>query len=143
MVRIERLRWDPHGGKFRRTGDSIECTPATLEGVQPGRAQPARRFLKGPVPWAWIIAASALPGKALLVGLCIWRLRGATKRESVVLGNADLEPLGIDRAAKSRALAALERAGLVRLKRRAGGFPEVTILEPHLVDPLKGPCSVR
>src|SRR4051812_29283568 len=70
MIRIERLRWDAHGGTFRRTGEAIECTPVTLEGVQPGRAQPARRFLKGPVPWAWIIAASALPGKALLVGLC-------------------------------------------------------------------------
>jgi hypothetical protein len=132
-TRIERLRWDAHGGKFRQTGECVECTPATLGGLQPWQAQATRRYLKGPVPWAWVIAASALPGKALLVGLCIWRLRGATKRETVVLGNADLEPLRIDRAAKSRALAALERAGLVRIKRQPGGLPAITIQEPYLL----------
>jgi hypothetical protein len=68
-----------------------------------------------------------LPGHALLVGLCIWRLAGATKSYNVSFGNSDLKPLGIDRAAKSRALQALETAGLISLARRRGRFPTVTL----------------
>ena len=85
------------------------------------------RYLKGPVPWPWIVAAAALPGKALIVGLCLWRLAGATKNRTVVLGNVDLAPFGTDRAAKSRALAALEGAGLVTVTRQANRFPAVTL----------------
>ena len=86
------------------------------------------RFLKGPIPWSWIAAASALPGQALLVGLCIWRLAGAMKNHTVSLGNSDLKPLRVDRAAKSRALRALERAGLLKVARQPGRFPKVTLL---------------
>jgi DNA-binding transcriptional ArsR family regulator len=86
------------------------------------------RFLKGPIPWSWITAAAALPSRALLVGLCLWRLVGAMKNDTVSFGNSDLQPLGIDRATKSRALRALERAGLIKVARQPGRFPKVTLL---------------
>ena len=79
------------------------------------------------MPWPWIVAAAALPGKALLVGLCLWRLAGAMKSRTVRLGNADLKPFGIDRAAKSRALSALEGAGLIEVAREPSRFPTVTL----------------
>src|ERR1051325_2442121 len=82
-----------------------------------GRFMPAELYLKGPVPWSWIIAASSLPGSALRVGLCLWRLAGATKKTTFPFGNAELEPFGIDRPAKSRALDALEEAGLITVTR--------------------------
>src|ERR1043166_8983167 len=71
----------------------------------------SRTFLKGPIPWWWIIQAAELPGKALIVGLCLWRLRGATKKNVISLGNSELKPFRVDRAAKSRALSALEEGG--------------------------------
>ncbi len=43
-------------------------------------------------------------------------------------GNSDLKPLGIDRAAKSRALRALEQGGLVKINRQQGRFPTVTLI---------------
>jgi DNA-binding transcriptional ArsR family regulator len=61
-------------------------------------------------------------------GLCIWRIVGAKKSDTVFFGNSDLKPLGIDRATKSRALRALEQAGLVKINRQQGRFPTVTLL---------------
>src|SRR4051794_31683554 len=81
-----------------------------------GSTEGIHLFLKGPIPWQWIIRASELPGKALVVGLCLWRLKGAMKKNMIPLGNVELVPFRVDRAAKSRALAALERAGLISIE---------------------------
>src|SRR5512134_2708085 len=104
QARIERRVWDPTTQRFAATGETMEGDAATLEQL-----------------------AAALPGKALIVGLCLWRLAGATNNRTVVLGNRELSPFGIDRAAKSRALAALEGAGLITVARRASRFPVVTL----------------
>ena len=96
--------------------------------LEPEAKIPVGRFLKGPIPWSWIAAAAALPSRALLVGLCLWRLVGAMKSDTVSFGNSDLRPLGIDRATKSRALRALEGAGLIKVARKPGRFPKVTVL---------------
>lgn len=87
------------------------------------------KFLKGPVPWAWIEKAASLPGSALAVGLALWRLAGAMKSMTVRLANSETEALGVSRSAKSRALAELERAGLVTIEQRSGCIPRVTITQ--------------
>ena len=92
---------------------------------------PISKFLKGPVPWDWVERAALLPGKALLVGLAIWRLSGAMKSKTVRLGNSELIALGVNRSAKSRALKALENAGLVGINQRPGMLPVVTLLSIH------------
>jgi hypothetical protein len=129
QTRIERLVWNPGSGQFVTTGEPMTADTATLETVADRLLVPHGRFLKGPVPWLWIVAAAALPGKALLIGLCLWRLAGAMKCKTVSLGNADLRPLGIDRASKSRALRALEGAGLIEVVRERSRFPKVTLRE--------------
>ncbi len=87
------------------------------------------KFLKGPVPWAWIEKAASLSGSALAVGLALWRLAGAVKSKTVRLANSETEALGVGRSAKSRALVELEQAGLVSVERRSGCLPRVTILD--------------
>jgi hypothetical protein len=86
------------------------------------------RFLKGPVPMSWLAAAARLPGKALAVGLALWRLAGATKSQTILLSTTEVALLGVDRNAKSRALRMLEMAGLISVERRPGRLPRVTIL---------------
>lgn len=127
-MRIERKIWSSQRGSFIATGETRDVDIGTLE---PEAGRPpisGGRFLKGPIPWSWVATAAALPGQALLVGLCLWRLVGAMKNDTVFLGNSDLKSLGIDRASKSRALRALEQAGLIKVARQPGRFPKVTLL---------------
>jgi hypothetical protein len=125
VTRIERKIWSPAHGSFIATGETTDVDINTFE---PQAKIVGSRFLKGPIPWSWITAAVALPSRALLVGLCLWRLVGAMKSDTVSFGNSDLRPLGIDRATKSRALRALEGAGLIKVARKPGRFPKVTVL---------------
>jgi hypothetical protein len=62
------------------------------------------------------------------VGLAIWYLRGLKNCETVKLTGPILNQFGVDRHAKYRALAALEKARLVRVERRMGKNPTVEIL---------------
>jgi hypothetical protein len=126
-ARIERRVWDINGGHFATTGETVEGEVSALEQLANNLSGPAGLFLKGPVPWPWIVSAATLPGKALIVGLCLWRLAGALKSRTVTLGNAELKPFGVDRAVKSRALVALERAGLITVARERSRFPSVTL----------------
>jgi hypothetical protein len=87
-----------------------------------------KAFLKGPIPWWWIVRAAELPGKAFVIGLCLWRLRGATNKNTIPLSNTELRPFKVDRAAKSRALTALEKAGLISVERHRGRWPVVTLI---------------
>ena len=109
--------WDANSGKFVPFNES----PAPV------------KFLKGPIPWAWIVCAAALPGHALATGLCIWRLAGATRASQIKLSNKECELLGVTRYAKSRALKSLEAAGLIAVEHRRGRFPRVSIIpvEPN------------
>jgi hypothetical protein len=143
VTRIERKIWNAGRGRFTATGEAKDVDIDTRE--DPGaerRLVSSSRFLKGPIPWSWIAAAAALPGQALLVGLCVWRLAGATKSQTVSFGNSDLKPLGIDRAAKSRALDALRTAGLIAVVRRRGRFPTVTLPDARVYPRKRSPRQV-
>jgi|SRR5690348_4001211 hypothetical protein len=118
---VEPYVWDKASGKY------VLVTKPRPENFTSCGA--FRRFLKGPIPWQWIIRASQLPGKALLVGLCLWRLKGAMNKDTITLSNAELEPFRVDRAAKSRAISALEKAGLITVERSRGRWPVITLLE--------------
>jgi hypothetical protein len=126
-IRTEHRIWDAAVGSFVSAGVSIGGGPTQPKGRPPQRPRSPIQFLKGPVPWPWIAAASALPGSSLVVGLCLWRLAGAKRSNTISLGNAELVSMGIDRAAKSRAISALEGAGLIEVHREAGRFPRVTL----------------
>jgi hypothetical protein len=85
-------------------------------------------FLKGPIPIAWLMKASALPGKAFQTGIVLWYLCGLRKNETVVLANGLLEQFHISRKAKYRCLRALEGAGLIAVEGRKNRNPRVTII---------------
>jgi hypothetical protein len=139
LARVERKIWNASRGMFTATGDVEDVDIDAGEETVSGRLRATHgRFLKGPIPWSWIVRASTLPGRALLVGLCIWRLAGATRSHTVSLGNSDLKPLGIDRATKSRALTVLEQAGLIGVARQPGRFPKITLLNNNLVNGSSG-----
>lgn len=88
-----------------------------------------QKFLKGPVPLAWLMAAARLSGKALAVGIVLWFRSGLERSNRVSLPTTLLVLFGIDRHAKARALESLEKASLIVVERRKGKNPVVTLLE--------------
>jgi hypothetical protein len=127
-VTAQRHVWNPRSGTYVATDQFVETDTAASEHVKTKLAHNSNRFLKGPIPWNWIIRASELPGQALVLGLCVWRLKGATRKDTVALSNTELAPFGIDRAAKSRGLAVLEKAGLIKVDRSPGRWSMITLL---------------
>jgi hypothetical protein len=89
--------------------------------------------LKGPVPLAWLTAASKLPGKSpLTVGLALWFEAGRRRSMTVTLTSAILARFGVsDRKSKYRGLSSLEQSGLIEVVRVPRRNPVVTILDAH------------
>lgn len=94
------------------------------------RHAPGQRFLKGPIPLAWLCRAAELPGKALVVALALWYTAGLTQKATVTLSRRLLGLFHVGRHAAGRALANLTRTGLVAVDRRRGRCPRVTLLTP-------------
>src|SRR4051794_28999842 len=88
----------------------------------------ARPFIAGPIDVAWLRQARALGVTPLWVGLGLWHLRGLRRADTVVASNQAFGAWGVGPDAKSRALRALERAGLVAVERRGKRSPKVTIV---------------
>lgn len=89
-------------------------------------------FLRGPVPMDWLSKAAELPGKTLNVALAIWWLQGMTQNESFKLTRKSLSLFNIKRDAASISLNRLEGAGLIKIQRKVGQRPIISII--HLQD---------
>ena len=120
--------------------DKLRIDRATVDGwlektdrSKPAPAHPAQKgkFLRGPVPLAWLQRAAELRGKALAVGLALWFLRGCQKRWTVRLTRRTLQRFAVGRKPGYLGLKNLEAAGLVRVRRRVGRSPVVTICHRH------------
>lgn len=86
------------------------------------------KFIAGPVDVSWVVQASRLGVKALLVGLALWHLKKLRQTDTFVVSNLMMQEWGVQADAKSRALRALERAGLIRVERRGKRSPQVTLV---------------
>ena len=108
------------------------------------------RFFFGNVPPSLIRLVSPLPGRALATYMAVWDRSKLEMHKgkvvSVTLPNAfALDPWGVDRHAKGRALRALEGAGLISVTRSIGHAPRITLLDARaieMVPPDTGPCAV-
>ncbi len=104
------------------------CKPAVsvLDLPEP-EAGPKRRPLYGPIPWAWWLPASRLPGRSLQVGAVCWLLACWNRSADFELALDDWAEFGLSRFSSLRGLDALERAGLVSVGRTPGRSPIVSI----------------
>ena len=98
---------------------------------KPGRKTPrhkrGERFLKGPVPWDWVVKAANISGAALTIGLAIWFIAGISNTRTIKLSNGILDELGVSRRTKYRSLKAMENAGLITISQLSGNSPEIKI----------------
>ena len=98
--------------------------------TKPPAHKPGEKFLKGPIPWKWIVLAARQPGKALHVAIALWFWAGISKSGRIELNNILLKTLGVTRFAKHRSLLSLEQAGLISVEQTRGRSPVVTLLDP-------------
>jgi hypothetical protein len=117
--------WDP--SSLRLNQDGVRRLQG---GVRRGRrASPIRgKFIAGPIDVQWVVQASRLGVKALLVGLALWHLKKLRQADIFTVSNLMLQEWGVQPDAKSRALRALERAGLIRVERRGKRSPHVALI---------------
>lgn len=89
----------------------------------------AGRFLRGPVPLAWLMAAARLRTRGLHLALALAYLAGVNKRDhDLKLSYSLLGEFGVDRHAAYRALNDMIAAGLVTvLERLPGRSPVVSL----------------
>jgi hypothetical protein len=83
--------------------------------------------LYGPIPWAWWLPASRLPGKALQVAAACWLLAGWNRSAEFELGLSEWGELDLSRFSAARGIECLEQAGLVSVVERVGCRPVVTL----------------
>jgi hypothetical protein len=113
--------------------DALRVPDANLAALQsrpskrPPRHRQGERFLKGPIPWAWLEQALRLPGKALHVALLLWLEAGCRGSRVVSLCLAGKLPEGLNEQSARRGLRRLEGAGLVTVRHPPGHGLEVAL----------------
>ena len=87
-------------------------------------------FIKGPIPFDWLMMANNIGGKAGMVGNALWLYVGLKKSLTFKIdGKLDLL-CGISRQARQLNLKKLEACGLIKFTTPKGCFPQVEILKP-------------
>jgi hypothetical protein len=104
--------------------DEVAAAPAPQ---QTARSRSRGRFLRGPVPWEWIVQAARLRGSALSVGLMLWHKVGIARGQKVLFCLSQAAEMGLGKQAARRGLRALQAAGLVSVERKPGRGLEVTL----------------
>jgi DNA-binding transcriptional ArsR family regulator len=123
--------------------EKLRISGAAVEANEQARRAKRRRqsgnprigaFIAGPIPVVWLKRARDLGLQPLWLGLVLWHLRGLTRSRSCVVSNVMMNDWGIPRSSKSRALSALERAGLIAVKRQGRRSPRVTLVMLEMVE---------
>src|SRR5262245_5952576 len=113
---------DPFDPKYLALSPSSVAVASPKPTRLPAPAK-GEHYLGGPIPLRWLSPAAALPGKAFHVALAVWHEARLSRSQSstVKLRPATLRRFGVDcRRTRYRALAALERAGLIAIEKRTG-----------------------
>ena len=119
----------------------ISNTPATTDRQIPAKrwqldaasgilvASPKKElFLRGPIPLEWLGKAAKLQGKAINVAIALWWCHGMAKGKPFKLTQTALSSLNVKRGAVSAGLVGLEQAGLIRIERKTGQRPTISII---------------
>ena len=86
------------------------------------------KFIKGPIPFNWIIKAGKLPGKTLHLAIQMWFLVGVLKNKTIRVNLSKISrELRISRMTLIKSMKALENAGLITVQRIPGQKSIVTI----------------
>jgi hypothetical protein len=101
-----------------------------LNGGKGHRGRYGGRFIRGPIPLAWMQKASTLPKCGLVVAVAVAYCRGLEKKNEFRLRPARLRDFCIGRSTAARGIEALEKSGLISvLHRHQGRAPLIEVRE--------------
>jgi hypothetical protein len=128
--------WPSSVKELRVSAEVVEANERARQAKRRRRSGKLRdgAFLAGPVPMAWLKRAKDLGVRPLWLGLALWHLRGLSRSNSFIVSNVKMSEMGISRSSKSRALAELERARLIKVEHRGRRSPRVTLVMLELVE---------
>ncbi len=91
--------------------------------------KPYKRFIKGPIPLAWVQQAAKLPGRTLHLGMALWYLAGLRKSNQGAVNYKVAEHFGLNRYTVYRGLARLKEAHLIEVSSKPGRRLNITLIE--------------
>ena len=110
---------------------SLELPPELLATAKPAKTKRLKKreniFIRA--PFIWWEKLSRYQGQIMAVALYMIHLDWKAQGRPVKLANGALDLYGIGRRTKWRALAELERLGLISVERRVGKSPIIRILQ--------------
>jgi hypothetical protein len=107
------------------------------DGVCDGTKSPRRTegkrkvdpYLRGPIPWWWLVAMQACGKAAMIAGLSLWHLRALRKSETIVTNHRALgEWFGASEKVIRQGLHALEKVNLIVIERPVGRSQIITLI---------------
>jgi hypothetical protein len=120
---------DPFDPAALALSPSERATIVAKQTASKRRLKSGHSFIPGPIPLNWIQLAAKLPGRAVYVGVLLWRDLKLQKSSVIKFSVTRAAGPGLHPNTIRRALLSLERAGLVRVERRSGRHPRVELLE--------------
>ena len=113
-------------------GCFVDATPSSVVSGTAKTKSANTEFL------SWLEQAAQLPGKGPLVTalMILAQSRELDRRQHILLTPRTLQEYGMNRVTAYRSLSLLEQAGLIRVQRRRGISPLVSILTPNAEEEL-------
>ena len=97
------------------------------------RSKQTDKFIKGPIPRAWVKAANEAGSCAARLIPVLWFLRGYRGSKKFNVSNVEAQQWGVSRGQKARGLKQLEKAGLIEFVRKLkSSSPVVRLIGPGL-----------
>jgi len=89
------------------------------------------KFIRGPLPQEWISRACRLGGKCANLALALWYVHGMAGNP-IKLSRRVRSEFGLGDSSTYYGLQLMEKAGLIRVERRRGRTPRVTMLNTNV-----------
>ena len=92
---------------------------------------PKALFIKGPIPFEWLMSANQISKSAGLIGIGLWFYVGLYKKYQFKIDGKLDKLTGISRQTRQIALSKLHKAGLIELNKYPGAYPHVKVIPPR------------
>jgi hypothetical protein len=88
-------------------------------------------FIRGPIPFEWLISANQLGPSTGLVGISLWFYVGLNSKYKFKLDGKLDKLTGLSRQTRQSALSKLHEAGLIELNKHPGAYPHIRVIPPR------------